>query len=1351
MTDKQGIFLSISIGGNIPESFLPAYDEKKDEPGPWVRKGIPFPDRSVEGIVCHNFVERLTQTELLIFLRECRRILSPGGVIRIITVDLAALVDSYVSGDWQTASQQANTTKWINNRGEYLNTFMRRWGRTWICDEVELARLGEFAGLEPARHSPTGVSDFFQESGLPSEPANALALELRKRIDEISEQPLVSIVIPAYRPDFLGACLDSALAQTHQNLEIVISDDSSTPDVERIVGEYATRHPRIVYARNPKPLGEARNLTNAIHMATGEFVKPLYDDDLLLDDCLEKLLAALQQTPDARMASGRRLPIDEQGQLLDEAIVGPPLTGQSTRLPGAAVIAQIAESGFNNLGEPTVMLFRRKDLLAIPEPDVMSLFGRRFVGIGDIGLALHMLSRGELAYVAEPIACFRLHPGQNQRRPGFRNWVAGTWVYFREQAQRLGLSMDTLTGEARIPKEASRQVGMDDYYRAWLQLREFIAEDIQLIEAGIRQLGSDPPSFQVILRLRPGDEALLADTLESLNMQFYGNWRADIVSTLDAPDGMENIPNLGWQVLANPDQAKSALDFLILSQGCDYVIEVPVGTRLDPLCLWRVAIERESAPDAVAFYTDDDLVAPDGTRTSPRFKTNLDADSIRSADLIGTLFVNRKILRQVGGVASDTGCAWYDLLLRLLESNAPEHIRHLSDVLVSLPEQSESNPLACMEALARHLTRLDEDCDVMPTSDRTWRVVYHLNELPGISILLRSLNALEFLKPCVDSILAKTDYPAFELVIAFDLGHADNELLAWLQELASRAERPCKIIDVGTSPFAAAINLAASEASGDILLLLKEETQILQENWLQQLLGHCLRPGVGAVMPRLVQPHSGLIENVGYTFGLGGIIGSPHKGQLKFSDDGELHGLQTTRQVVAAPASCLMLRKSHFLEIGGFDAAELAGLHAEIDLSLKLRQRDLSIVCTPAVTVVSYQELNQSLPPDPSREAARQLADDGSLKVLQRRWRKAMVSDDLRSPNISLASAAHLPEIDYLPSWRYMPTKLPKLFARTLANGQGSYRVSMPMRAARAAGLIQGCESFPIDQAMNPIEIARLGADSYIVQNFLTDIRLAELHQYRRFSPEAFIVYACDDLMTDMPLKSHFRHLVPADARSRFKIALRDCDRLVVSTDYLAEVYCHFIDDIRIVPNRLQRGTWLTLETNQRTGPRPRIGWAGGSGHQADLELLKPVIEATRDDADWVFFGMCPEEIRHLVHEYHPLVPLNAYPAKLAALNLDLAVAPLEDHPFNRGKSNLRLLEYGALGLPVVCTDIDPYRNSPAYRVPNDPSAWIEAVRERIHDPEATTREGLAMKDWVGRNFILEDHPADWVRAHLPD
>jgi glycosyltransferase involved in cell wall biosynthesis len=285
----------------------------------------------------------------------------------------------------------------------------------------------------------------------------------------------------------------------------------------------------------------------------------------------------------------------------------------------------------------------------------------------------------------------------------------------------------------------------------------------------------------------------------------------------------------------------------------------------------------------------------------------------------------------------------------------------------------------------------------------------------------------------------------------------------------------------------------------------------------------------------------------------------------------------------------------------------------------------------------------------------------------------------------------------------------------------------------------------------HPAELLRLAPDALVVQNYLGDTCLKELREIRNIAARPFIIQTLDDLMTGLAESNPLRVTIPPNSAERIQQSLAYCDRLIVSTDYLAECHAHQIKDIKVVQNRLEQALWLPLHSQKRTSKKPRIGWAGGTTHQDDLMLIEEIIRATRDDADWVFMGMCPESIRPLLAEYHPLVGLADYPAYLASLNFDIAVAPLAETPFNRAKSNLRLLEYGILGIPVVCTDIDPYQNSPACRVKNTPAAWIKALQERIHDPDASEREGIEMREWVLRHYILEDHLDEWLMAHLPN
>jgi hypothetical protein len=242
-------------------------------------------------------------------------------------------------------------------------------------------------------------------------------------------------------------------------------------------------------------------------------------------------------------------------------------------------------------------------------------------------------------------------------------------------------------------------------------------------------------------------------------------------------------------------------------------------------------------------------------------------------------------------------------------------------------------------------------------------------------------------------------------------------------------------------------------------------------------------------------------------------------------------------------------------------------------------------------------------------------------------------------------------------------------------------------------------------------------------------------------------VMSLDDLITQLPPKNAFYRFAFKDAKPRLRRAAALCQRLIVSTEPLRELTRSMCDDVRVVPNRLESDRWLGLHSTRRAGRKPRVGWAGAQQHQGDLELIYDVVRATAQEAEWVFFGMCPEALRPYVHEFHEFVSFDEYPAKLASLNLDLAIAPLELNAFNEAKSNLRLLEYGVLGWPVLCTDIYPYQGAPVTRLPNEPRIWIEAIRERIHNLDAAAQEGDRLREWVLAGYLLENSLEEWLDA----
>lgn len=1645
MSTAQAIYLNVGCGSVKLPGFINIDIDSGADLQLDIRDGLPFEDSSVHGIYSEHFIEHLTQAEILTFLRECRRVLAAGGIVRIATPDLNAIARQYIENDWQQPWLETYGYQWIRNRAEYLNVSLRHWGHAWVIDEEELTRLAELAGLTSPIRRAIGQSTDHALEGLETRIESTLIMEFGKRHQALADHPAVSIIIPAYKPDFFAASLDSALRQTYPYLEVLILDDSTGTEIEQYSKQIAAQDNRVSYLRNTPALGEPGNLTKGIRLAKGEFIKPLYDDDLLFPEAVAQLILAFRQAPDARLASGQRLPIDSAGTPLDKAILGPVLAIASGRLNGAEVIGQIAASGTNSLGEPTIMMFRRADALSIDEPNVMSLFGRLCCGLGDVCLASHLLSRGDLAYIAQPIAYFRLHADQAQRQPGFRETALATWTYFRQHAARLGLNpprnpirlnsrgeletrphrfgthvetgldaepsgfhstvkvtavfvsyeqknlvhkalsslvnqdylideiivsddgsidgtfetiksmesillshckklvirqnrqnlgiiphfnlafglatnefivyfagddisepcrirrlvesyqaygcprycllhsdatmlgeddtsreiftppvitdqldllgiamssrlhigataaftralwsdygkfeqnwvyedlvlgwraaihnqyhyipealvryrtggvsfqpaspindrrrrlsvyrqrlTDTIAAEAadvrndlegiktslqeRISSitKASALSECDQAYADWLTKRQFIPEDIGIIERSQGSIDNEAAQFQIFLRMPPGSEPLLADTLDSLNQQLISNWHLEIITQLPIPEGLDEMPCIGWHTVDKLEQTKEIINFLANTRISDWLIEIPVGAKLDPLFLWRLSRETSLSPKTNAFFVDDDCHDDAGKYYQPRFKPGVNPTTLLSSDLAGPLCVRREAWLETGGTNQSQGSPWFSKLLEITDKYGWNSVQHIPDVLISYPGTFPCHPESCLLALHDNMKNKSVAAEFLPATGQSWCIRYPLAATPLVTIAIISEGQLDLLSRCLTSIIKKTCYPGFEIIIALTAAQLDSDLQSELIQLEQRLSISIRTISTDAAGnLAKRCNAAVKAASNDFVLLINEGTVAIQENWLEELVRTCLQADIAAVSPRMIAPGTGLIENAGNVIGLNGTVSSPYQAKAKIQDSGYLDCLQIARDVSALSANCILIRVDDYAAVGGMDEVDLGDHLADADLCQKLLSRGKRLIYQPLSTIVDGHCSTVDLKINDECKVKSISAQAHATRTFSLRWLKSAEIDRFWNPNLSLEKSIPVPETDFRALWQYLPADTPRILARPLPNAQGAFRVTAPLNALRQAGLASEC-IWPMSESSRELtatELMRLSPDTLIVQHYLHDKHLAALEAWHSLPNRPLTVYAIDDLLTNMAESNHCLRNIPVNSRSRLQYALDRCDRMVASTDFLAETYRHFIRDIRVVPNRLRQEAWLPLQSQKRTANKPRIGWAGSATHQGDLVLLKEIIEQTRDEADWIFFGMCPDEIRPLLSEYHPFGPFPDYPARLAALNLDIAVAPLAEIPFNQGKSNLRLLEYGVLGIPVVCTNIDPYRPSPACCVENTPQAWVAALRDRIHDADAREREGATMRSWVRQHYLLEDHLDEWLQAHLP-
>ncbi|APQ11187.1 hypothetical protein BJP27_06650 [Pseudomonas oryzihabitans] len=812
-----------------------------------------------------------------------------------------------------------------------------------------------------------------------------------------------------------------------------------------------------------------------------------------------------------------------------------------------------------------------------------------------------------------------------------------------------------------------------------------------------------------------GSAALAKETLQSLNQQFYP---VDEIVQVEAEDSLET-----WQAAA-------------VNSESDWTLRLIAGDLLEPDAILRMAECLVLSSGIQALYCDEDQRSSEGFE-NPVFRPAFNLDLLRSYPYTGRfLALSRPSLLAIQPSVQGMGGVFVqDVLLQQVEQSGlgavvqiPRVLYHsttpFSEWLGKLPAGA---PQRVVQA---HLERLGMEATVeSSTLPVVSRVRYPLPiPIPPVSILIMAGNQVEEIASCLESVLAHTDYPNYEVIIGRS-SMVDAAMRQWLASIEALEVATLKVVDVDSQ------SALADASCRDYLVMLDAGCLCLDPGWLMELVGHVSRPEVGVVGGKVVD-RAGCIVRTGLIFGLRGPVSNLFSGE-RDDQGGYLHRLQVVQNFSAVDDFCLAVRRDVFQQVGGF-SEEVPATAAAADFCLRVRQAGYLVVWTPHARL-GWESVQHRQP----------LSDAGEDMLYQRWAEQLKTADPAYNPNLALRAADFVRETEPDNLWRPLPWR-PLPVVQVLPGdhwGCGQYRLIQPLQAMQDTllvdGNLQGCYLSPANQM-------QIQADSIIVQRQLGQDQLEEIKRLKRLT-SSFLIYDLDDLLYNLPLKSaHYDQLPRAQVTRALRTALSAVDRVVVSTPELAEEIEGLNSDIVVMPNRLPIGWWGTLQGGRRSG-KPRVGWAGGSSHAGDLQLIADVIKALENEVEWVFMGMPPPGVQ--IHEYHDGVAIEDFPAKLASLDLDLALAPLEMNRFNECKSNLRLLEMGACGFPVVATDIAPYRcGLPVTLVRNRFKDWRDAILDHVADRDAAQRKGEELRASIRRDWMLEgENLLSWRAAWLPN
>jgi O-antigen biosynthesis protein len=529
--------------------------------------------------------------------------------------------------------------------------------------------------------------------------------------------------------------------------------------------------------------------------------------------------------------------------------------------------------------------------------------------------------------------------------------------FIRRARRRIGRELrrrgHAVSGRIERPDNAT-------LYQQWRAVNE--PDEAQLAaQRRIAGCWPDRPLVSIVSPVFAPPADALADSIASVQAQSYDRWELVLVLAGPQPEPVVQVVRAAT--------SDSRVRSVVLEQNLGIAANTNAGINeargefvafldhddlLSPDTVYEVVRAIRAEPDVDLVTFDEDKVAADGrTRIDPIFKPGTASpEHLLSINDRMHSVVRKKTLDQLGGIAAGVdGAQDWDLGLRLVEQRARS--RHIPRVLYHwrmVPGSAAGDALAKpwafdaqKVALRGHLERRGlRDVEVEHPQLGVARVRWRASG-DRASIIIPTKDRAELLDTCLRSIRERTSYPSYEILV-IDTGSRELATARLYQRLAG--DPTIRILhDDSPFNFSRVNNLGAREATGRILVFLNNDIEVIDTNWLDELVRWAEVPEIGCVGPKLVYP-DGSLQHAGIVMGMGGHGNHVYQRGPAHHDWGVFGSVDFYRNYLALGGACLAIRRDLFESLGGFDEAYVL-CYSDIDLCLKAAEAGHRNVYTP--------------------------------------------------------------------------------------------------------------------------------------------------------------------------------------------------------------------------------------------------------------------------------------------------------------------------------------------------------------------------------------------------------------------
>lgn len=532
------------------------------------------------------------------------------------------------------------------------------------------------------------------------------------------------------------------------------------------------------------------------------------------------------------------------------------------------------------------------------------------------------------------------------------------------------------------------------------------------------------PAFSVVIPLYRTPEKYLCEMIDSVLAQTYANWELCLAD--GGGENSELLPVL--EKYAKQDERirfESLKENLGIAENTnaavkmakkEYIVFADHDDIMPPEALYECAKAIANEPTIDMLYSDEDKVDMSGkVYFEPNFKPDFNIDLLRSMNYICHLcVVKRSLLEKAGLLRKEfDGAQDYDFILRCAEK--AEHIHHIPKVLYHWRchlDSTAANPESKLYAFDAGKRALEEHYRRMGIPAKAehsmyygmYHTIYQWEEKPLVSILIPNKDHIEDLDKCIRSVLDKSTYRNLEIVI-IENNSTEEATFAYYNKLTAdtgfkEGDIPVRVVRWEKEfNYSAINNFGAKHAKGDYLLLLNNDTELINPDAIGEMLGYCMREDVGIVGAKL-NYEDDTIQHAGVVIGFGGIAGHTFIGSSRY-DLGYQGRIVCAQDYSAVTAACLMTKKAVFEQVGGL-TEELKVAFNDIDYCLKVRAAGKLVVYNPYAELYHYESKSRGLEDTPEKVARFQR----EIAAFQERWPEILQKGDpCFNPNLSLDKA----------------------------------------------------------------------------------------------------------------------------------------------------------------------------------------------------------------------------------------------------------------------------------------------------------------------------------------------------------